>query len=69
MLRTWPEGPKRKVDAGESSDKPCKVTVTERVSLRNGVNSLVISWLGTRVARVLRIIAFELMVVWKGEHP
>jgi hypothetical protein len=28
---------------------------------------LVISWLGTRVARVLRVNASELMVGWKGE--
>jgi hypothetical protein len=31
--------------------------------------SLVISWLGTGVARVLRVNASEPMVGWKGEHP
>jgi hypothetical protein len=43
--------------------------VTERVSLRDGINSLVISWLGTGVARVLRMNASEPMVGWKGTHP
>jgi hypothetical protein len=31
--------------------------------------SLVISWLGTGVARVLRVNASEPTVGWKGEHP
>jgi hypothetical protein len=43
--------------------------MTERVSLRYGINSLVISWLGMGVARVLRMNAFEPMVGWKGTHP
>jgi hypothetical protein len=43
--------------------------VIERVSLRDGINSLVISWLGTGVARVLIMKAFEPMVGWKGAHP
>jgi hypothetical protein len=42
--------------------------VTERVSLRNGINSLVISWLGMGVARVIRMNASEPMVGWKGAH-
>jgi hypothetical protein len=29
----------------------------------------VVSWLGTGVARVLRVNAAEPMVGWKGEHP
>jgi hypothetical protein len=32
-------------------------------------SSLVISWLGTGVARVLRRNSFEPMVGWKDEHP
>jgi hypothetical protein len=43
--------------------------VTKRGSLRNDISSLVISWLGTGVARVLRMNASEPMVGWKGEHP
>ena len=43
--------------------------MTEKVSLRDGVNSLVISWLGTGVARVLRMNASEPMVGRKGTHP
>jgi hypothetical protein len=43
--------------------------VKEKGSLRIGINSLVISWLGTGVARALRINTFEPMVVWKGKHP
>jgi hypothetical protein len=69
VSRTWPEGPERELDAEEASDKPHRVVVTERVSLRDGVNSLVISWLGTGVARVLRMNASEPMVGWKGTHP
>jgi hypothetical protein len=69
VSRTWPEGPERELDAEEASDKPRRVVVTERVSLRDGVNSLVISWLGTGVARVLRMNASEPMVGWKGTHP
>ena len=44
-------------------------TVTEKEPLRNYESSLVISWLGTRVARVLRMNAYDPMVGWKGEHP
>jgi hypothetical protein len=43
--------------------------VKEKGSLRIGINSLVISWLGTGVARVLRMNASKPMVGWKGEHP
>jgi hypothetical protein len=43
--------------------------VKEKGPLRIGINSLVISWLGTRVARELRINASEPMVGWKGRHP
>ena len=43
--------------------------VKEKGLMRIGINSLVISWLGTRVARVLRMIAYEPMVGWKEEHP
>jgi len=67
--RTWPKGPERELDAEEASDKPRRVVVTERVSLRHGINSLVISWLGTIVARVLRLNSSEPMFGWKGTHP
>ena len=43
--------------------------VTERVSLSDGGNSLVISWLGMGMAKVLRMNASEPMVGWKGAHP
>jgi hypothetical protein len=43
--------------------------VTEKESLRNCKSSLVISWLGTGVARALRMNASEPTVGWKGEHP
>jgi hypothetical protein len=43
--------------------------VKEKGSMRIGINSLVISWLGTGVARVLRMNASEPMVGWKDEHP
>jgi hypothetical protein len=69
VLRTWPEGPECELDVEEASDKPRRVTMTKTVSLRDVVNSLVISWLGTRVARVLRMNASEPMVRWKGAHP
>jgi hypothetical protein len=57
------------LEAEEASDKPRRVVVTERGSLRNGMDSLVISWLGTGVARVLRVNSSEPMVGWKGAHP
>jgi hypothetical protein len=41
----------------------------EKGSLRICKSSLVISWLGMGVARVLRMNAYEPMVGWKGEHP
>ena len=40
-----------------------------RRTLEKCENSLVISWLGTGVAKVIRMNAFEPMVGWKGEHP
>jgi hypothetical protein len=43
--------------------------VTERGISEKWHSSLVISWLGTGVARVLRMNASEPMVGWKGEHP
>jgi hypothetical protein len=43
--------------------------VTEKESMRNCESSLVISWLGMGVARVLRVNASEPMVGWKGTHP
>jgi hypothetical protein len=43
--------------------------VKEEGLLRIGINSLVISWLGTGVARVLRNNVSKPMVGWKGEHP
>ena len=44
-------------------------TVAEKESLRNCEISLVISWLGMGVTRVLRMNASEPMVGWRGEHP
>jgi hypothetical protein len=41
----------------------------EKGSMRIGINSLVISWLGTGVAKALRMNASEPMVGWKDEHP
>jgi len=43
-------------------------TVTKKGSLRIFKSSLVISWLGTGVAIVLRMNSYEPMVGWKGEH-
>jgi len=43
--------------------------VKEKGSMRIGINSLVISWIGIGVARVLRMNASEPMVGWKDEHP
>ena len=65
VSRTRPEGPEHELDVEEASDKPRWSTVTERVSLRDGVNSLVISWLGTGLARVLRMNSSNPMVGWK----
>ena len=42
--------------------------VIEKGYLRIGINSLVISWLGMGVARVLRMNSSEPMVGWKGKH-
>jgi hypothetical protein len=45
-------------------------TVTEKEFSERFVEiSLVISWLGTGVARALRMNASEPMVGWRGEHP
>jgi hypothetical protein len=52
-MRTRPEGLEHELDYEEASDKPCRVIVIERVSLRDGIDYLVISWLGMGVARVL----------------
>ena len=41
----------------------------EKVSMRIGINSLVISWLGMGVDRVLRMNSFDPMVGWEDEHP
>ena len=57
------------LDVEEASDKPRRVAMTKRGSLRNDISSLVISWLGTRVARVLRMNSSEPKVGWKGKHP
>jgi hypothetical protein len=43
--------------------------VKEKGSLRIGINSLVISWFGMKVASALRRNSSEPMVGWKGEHP
>jgi len=67
--RTQHKGPKHELDDEEESDKPRRDVVTERRSMINGIDFLVISWLGTGVAKVLRVNACEPMVGWKGEHP
>jgi hypothetical protein len=64
-----PKGLKRELDPEEAYDKLRRVVVTERVSLRDGINSLVISCLGIGMDRVLRMNYFEPMVGWKGAHP
>ena len=69
MPRTWHERPECEIDAEEASENPHRVIVIDKDSLRDGVNSLVISWIGTRVARVIRMNASEPMVGWKGAHP
>jgi hypothetical protein len=43
--------------------------VKEKGSMRIGINSPVISWIGIGVARVLRMNASEPMVGWNDEHP
>jgi hypothetical protein len=43
--------------------------VKEKGSLRIGINSVVISWLGVGVAKDIRMNSSEPMVGWKGEHP
>jgi hypothetical protein len=43
--------------------------MTEKEPLKNCKSSLVISRLGTGVARALRMNASEPTVGWKGEHP
>jgi len=43
--------------------------VKEKGLLRIGINSLVISWLGMGVARVLRMNSSEPMVGWKEKLP
>ena len=68
-MRTRHKGPERDLDVEGASDKPRRVVATKRVSLRDGINSLVISWLGMGVARSLRMNASKTMVGWKGEHP
>jgi hypothetical protein len=55
--------------AKEASDKLHRFFVTKRGSLKNEIISQVISWLGTGVARVLRMNASKPIVGWKGEHP
>jgi hypothetical protein len=63
------EGSERELDAEEASDKPHRVVVIERVSLRDGVNYLVISWIVMGLARVIRMNSSDTMVGWKGAHP
>jgi hypothetical protein len=41
----------------------------EKGLMRIGKNSLVISWLSTRLERALRMVASKPMVGWKDEHP
>jgi len=44
-------------------------TMTEKKPLRNCEISLVISWLGMMVDRVIRVNSYEPMGGWKGTHP
>jgi hypothetical protein len=64
-------GPERKVTSLMLREHMINLVeaVTEKEPMRNCKGSLVISWLGTGVARVLRMNASEPMVGWKGEHP
>jgi hypothetical protein len=41
----------------------------EKGSMRIGINSLVISWIGMGFSRALRINASKPMVGWKEKHP
>jgi len=43
--------------------------VKEKRLLIININSLVVSWLGMGVARVIRMNSSEPLVGWKGEHP
>jgi hypothetical protein len=59
----------RELDVEEASDKPRRGCDRERISEKLQEFPLVISWLGTGVARVLRVNASEPTVGWRGEHP
>jgi hypothetical protein len=63
--------PKQKVTSLISSKHLINLTedAKEKGSMIICINSLVISWLGMGVARVLRMNASEPMFGWKGEHP
>ena len=69
MKRTPPEGPEHELDVEEASDKPHRVAMTKRVSLRDGINYIVISWHGMGVARLLIMNTSQPKVRWKGAHP
>ena len=58
----------REIHVEEAFDKPHRRCERERID-ENWHKFLVISWLGTGVARVLRLNASEPMVGWKDEHP
>ena len=57
------------LDVERAPNKPRIGYDRERISEKFAEVSLVISWLGTGMARVLRVNASEPMVGWRGEHP
>jgi hypothetical protein len=68
MQRTRPE---QKVVSLMSRKHLINLTedMKEKGLMRVGINSLVISWLGMGVAKMLRMNDSEPMVAWKDEHP
>jgi hypothetical protein len=59
---------KHLINLAESLTQRGSLRICKRLEEHKEV-SLVISWLGTGVARVLRVNSFEPTVGWKGEHP
>jgi hypothetical protein len=58
------------VGVGKISTKSgVKESVLHKLLRTKERGSLVVSWLGMGVARVLRVNASEPMVGWKGKHP
>jgi hypothetical protein len=60
----------RELDVERAPDKPRRGYDRERIYEKFVEVYLMISWLSTRVARVLRVNSFEpIMVGWRGKHP